>query len=168
MLACVCRENEKQRMTEICRFPASPPRRADGDFDAYVYDRVEAVQAYWLKRPEFGDELVAAVAGTGPPVLRHAHSEGVLELRCPPMNLLTQSARKDDGKFDAELAKALEWHKEYGTHDQDRALSADGLTALGPLAVSCLAVQAGHTITAESAHLPTRLLRGIPVNEFPT
>ncbi|MGR8007891.1 immunity 49 family protein [Streptomyces hypolithicus] len=165
-LACVCRE--KKRMAELCRFPASRMREADGVFDAYIYDWVEALQAYWLKRPGFGDKLVAAVEGTDPEMLRHAPRDGVLQIMYPPMNLLTQLARGDQDKFNAELAKALEWHKEYWTRNEDRELEAEGLVALGPLAVSCLAVQAGFTLTVESEYLPKFLLDGGWVNEFPT
>ncbi|GAA2519120.1 immunity 49 family protein [Streptomyces longisporus] len=165
-LACVCRE--KKRMTELCQFPVSRLRQADGVLDEYIYDWVEALQAYWLKRPEFGDKLVAAVEGTDPAALRHAPRDGVLQIMYPPMNLLTQLARGDQERFNAELAKAVEWHKEYWTRDEDRELTTEGLVALGPLAVSCLAVQAGFTITVESEYLPKHLLEGAWVNEFPT
>ncbi|MHA5054105.1 immunity 49 family protein [Streptomyces sp. SD15] len=165
-LACVCRE--KKRMTELCQFPASQLRQADGVFDEYIYHWAEALQAYWLKRPEFGDKLVAAVDGTDPAALRHAPRDGVLQIMYPPMNLLTQLARGDQDKFNAELAKALEWHKDYWTRNEDRELTAQGLIALGPLAVTCLAAQAGFTITVESEYLPKHLIAGARINEFCT
>ncbi|GAA2286278.1 hypothetical protein GCM10010145_65970 [Streptomyces ruber] len=165
-LACICRE--KKRMTRLCQFPVARMREAEGDLDAYIYDWVEALQAYWLERPEFGDKLVAAVEGTDPEVLRHASRDSVLQIMYPPMNLLTQLARGDQEKFNAELAKALEWHKEYWTGNEDRALDPEGAIALGPLAVSCLAVEAGFTLTVESEYLPKSLLDGGWVNEFPT
>ncbi|MBT2397830.1 immunity 49 family protein [Streptomyces sp. ISL-96] len=165
-LACVCRE--KKRMTELSQFPVSRLRQAEGEFDEYIYDWVEALQAYWLKRPEFGDKLVAAVDGTDPAVLRHAPRDSVLQIMYPPMNLLTQLARGDQDKFNAELAKALEWHKDYWTRDEDRELNPQSLIALGPLAVTCLAVQAGFTISVESEYLPKHLIVGAWINEFPT
>ncbi|MEV1084346.1 immunity 49 family protein [Streptomyces sp. NPDC050211] len=165
-LACVCRE--KKRMTELCHFPVAQLRQADGVFDEYIYRWVEALQAYWLKRPEFGDKLVAAVDGTDPGALRHAPRDGVLQIMYPPMNLLTQLARGDQDKFNTELAKAVEWHKDYWTRNEDRELETQGLVALGPLAVTCLAVQAGFTITVESEYLPKHLIAGAWVNEFPT
>lgn len=165
-LACICRE--KKRITELCHFPVSHLRQADGVFDEYIYNWVEALQAYWLKRPEFGDKLVAAVEGTDPTALRHAPHDGVLQIMYPPMNLLTQLARGDQDKFNTELAKALQWHKDYWTRDEDRALDTEGLLALGPLGVCCLARQAGFTITVESEYLPKHLLEGAWLNEFPT
>ncbi|MFE9399056.1 immunity 49 family protein [Streptomyces flavidovirens] len=165
-LAAVCRE--KKRMNELCQFPVSLLRESGATFDAYIYDWVEALQAYWLNKPEFGDKLVAAVEGTDPDSLQHAPRDSVLKIMYPPMNLLTQLARGDEEKFNTELAKALEWHKDYWTHNEDRALDAEGLTALGPLAVSCLARDKGFTITVESEYLPKYLLDGGWVNEFPT
>ncbi|MCF1596048.1 Imm49 family immunity protein [Streptomyces muensis] len=46
------------------------------------------------------------------------------------------------------------------TRDEERALDTQGLVALGPLAMSCLAVQAGFTITVESEYLPKHLING--------
>ncbi|WP_327353038.1 immunity 49 family protein [Streptomyces sp. NBC_01304] len=86
----------------------------------------------------------------------------------PPMNLLTQLARGGEESFNSELAGALEWHKEYWTRDEDRALDAEGLTALGPLAVACLARDEGFSITVASEYLPKSLLDGGWLNGFPT
>lgn len=165
-LACVCRE--KKRLTELCQIPVSRLRESGALYDEYIYDWVAALQAYWLKQPEFGDKLLAAVDGTDPDVLRHAPRENVLDIMYPPMNLLTQVARGDQDRFNAELAKTLDWHKDYWTRDEERALDAEGLVALGPLAISCLAVGAGFTLTVESEYLPKYLLDGGWINEFPT
>ncbi|GAA2965837.1 immunity 49 family protein [Streptomyces enissocaesilis] len=162
-LACVCRE-KKRMMAGLCRFPVSRLREADGIFDAYIYDWVRALQAYWLN----GDKLVAAVDGIDPDALGHAPHDGVLQIMYPPMNLLSQLAHGDQDAFNAELAKALEWRKGYWARDEDRELNAQGFVALGPLAVACLTVQAGFTISVESEYLPERLLDGSRVNEFPT
>ncbi len=165
-LACICRE--KKRLTELCQIPVSLLRESGAVYDAYIYDWVAALQAYWLKQPEFGDKLVAAVDGTDPDVLRHARRDSVLQIMYPPMILLAQLARGDQDRFNTELANALEWHKDYWTRDEDRALDAEGLVALGPLAVCCLAVDAGFTLTVKSDYLPKFLLDGGWVNEFPT
>ncbi|MFE7311727.1 immunity 49 family protein [Streptomyces sp. NPDC057555] len=165
-LAAVCRE--KRRLDELCEVPVAQLRNAGGVFDSYIYDWVEALQAYWLKQPQLGDKLVAAVDGTDPDVLRHADADGVLRLMYPPMNLLTQLARGDAEKFNAELAKAIRWHKEYWTDDEDRELDAQGFVALGLTAVSCLARDAGFALTVESEYLPEGLLDAGWVGEFPT
>ncbi|MFJ8672610.1 immunity 49 family protein [Streptomyces sp. NPDC093589] len=165
-LACVCRE--KRRLNELCEVPVSLLRQSGAVFDEYIYDWVEALQAYWLNRPELGDKLVAAVDGTDPDALRYADASGVLRIAYPPMNLLTQLARGDQQKFNAELVNALEWHKGYWTRDEERELEPEGVTALGPMAVTCLAIEAGFDIDVESEYLPACLLARDWVGEFPT
>ncbi|MEV6949195.1 immunity 49 family protein [Streptomyces sp. NPDC051172] len=165
-LACVCRE--RQRTNDLCQVPVSLLRASGADFDEYIYAWVEALQAYWLKQPSLGDKLVAAVDGTDPDVLRPATRSAVLRLMYPPMDLLTQLVRGDQDRFNTELAKAVEWHKEYWTRDEELARDSDGLIALGPLAVACLARDSGFTIEVESEYLPRYLLDGGWYGEFAT
>ncbi|MDG9716421.1 Imm49 family immunity protein [Streptomyces sp. DH24] len=47
---------------------------------------------------------------------------------------------------------------EYRTADEARAASADGLVALGPLAMACLARDQGITVDTGSEYLPKALL----------
>ncbi|GAA5612067.1 hypothetical protein Spla01_03223 [Streptomyces platensis] len=164
-LACVCRE--KGRLNELCQVPVSLLRNSGAVFDEYLYHWVEALQAYWLQQPQLGDKLVAAVEGTDPDAIRHTEAGGVLRLMYPPMNLLTQLVRGDEEKFNAELVKALEWHKDHWTRD-DREVNPEGFISLGLTAVTCLARDAGFTITVESEYLPEGLLDAEWVGEFPT
>ncbi|MGW2919646.1 immunity 49 family protein [Streptomyces angustmyceticus] len=164
-LACVCRE--ERRLNELCQVPVSLLRGSGAVFDAYLYHWVEALQAYWLQQPQLSDKLVAAVDGTDPDVIRHTEPEGVLRLMYPPMNLLTQLVRGDEGKFNTELAKAVEWHKEYWARD-DREVNPEGFISLGLTAVACLGRDAGFTIAVESEYLPEGLLDAEWVGEFPT
>ncbi|MCX5187713.1 immunity 49 family protein [Streptomyces sp. NBC_00268] len=164
-LSCVCRE--RQRTNDLCQVPVSLLREAGG-FDEYIYSWVEALQAYWLKRPELGDKLLAAVDGTDPEVVRPASRSAVLNLMYPPMNLLTQVVRGDRDRFTTELAKTIEWHKDYWTRDEKLECDSDGLVALGPLAISCLALDSGFTVEVESEYLPKYLLDGGWYGEFPT
>ncbi|MCF1596040.1 immunity 49 family protein [Streptomyces muensis] len=164
-LSCVCRE--RQRTNDLCQVPVALLREAGG-FEEYMYLWVEALQAYWLRQPELGDKLLAAVDATDPDALRPASRSAVLNLMYPPMNLLTQLVRGDHNKFNTELAKTVEWHKDYWTRDQERARDSDGLIALGPLAIACLARDSGFTIDVESPYLPECLLDGSRHGEFPT
>ncbi len=164
-LACVCRE--RQRTNDLCQVPVSLLREAGG-FEEYMYLWVEALQAYWLRQPELGDKLLAAVDATDPEVLRPATRSAVLNLMYPPMNLLTQLVRGDQDRFNTELAKTVEWHKDYWTRDEERARDSDGLIALGPLAIACLARDSGFTIDVDSPYLPECLLDGSWYGEFPT
>ncbi|MDG4856975.1 immunity 49 family protein [Streptomyces sp. T-3] len=164
-LSCVCRERE--RTDDLCQVPVSLLREAGG-FDAYIYDWVEALQAYWRKQPELGDKLLTAVDGTDPEALRPRSRRGVLHLMYPPMNLLTQLVRGDQDKFTASLGKAVEWHKDFWTRNEELARDTDGLIALGPLALACLALDSGFMVEIDSEYLPKYLLDGGWVGEFPT
>lgn len=103
-----------------------------------------------------------------PDLLRPASRGAVLNLMYPPMNLLTQLVRGDQDRFNTELAKTIEWHKDYWTGDEERARDSDGLIALGPLAIACLARDSGFTIEVEIGYLPKYLLDGGWYGEFPT
>ncbi|WP_374936903.1 immunity 49 family protein [Streptomyces sp. Ru73] len=56
------------------------------------------------------------------------------------------------------MVDALRWHKAYWTGDEDRSMSSEGLVSLGPLAIACLARDAGFPIEVESEYLPKALL----------
>ncbi|MEV7501385.1 Imm49 family immunity protein [Streptomyces sp. NPDC093018] len=52
------------------------------------------------------------------------------------------------------MAEALTWYKEYWTANEARSRSGEGLVALAPLAVACMAYDAGMPIEAESEYIP--------------
>ncbi|WP_435228788.1 immunity 49 family protein [Streptomyces sp. Tue6028] len=66
------------------------------------------------------------------------------------------------------LTQALTWHKQYWTGDEARSLSSDGLVALGPLAIACMAYDNGFPIEVESEYLPKALLQRNWVGEYAT
>ncbi|WSK38357.1 immunity 49 family protein [Streptomyces tubercidicus] len=76
--------------------------------------------------------------------------------------------RREDQAFNDSLANALTWHKEYWTAHETRSLSGDGLVALAPLAIACMAHDADMPIDVESEYLPKHLLKRTRVGEFPT
>jgi hypothetical protein len=165
-LAIICREQD--RMTELCNVPVSLLRESGADYDEYIYAWVEALQAYWLNRPELGDALVSAVDGTGPARAQAASPEMMLKILYPPLELFHRFVRQDHEQFNTALAESLQWHKEYWTADEDRAMRSDGLVALGPLAVACLAFDAGFPIEVESEYLPKALLEHAWAGELET
>lgn len=85
-----------------------------------------------------------------------------------PVNLFHLFVRKDREGFNQALVEALELHKSYWTATPEREASVEGCLALGPLAMTCLALDAGFPIEVESDYLPTYLLNRAWVGEFPT
>lgn len=97
-----------------------------------------------------------------------ADSELLLKILYPPQELFQLYLRREDQAFNGSLANALTWHKEYWTANEARSLSGDGLVALAPLAIACMAHDADMPIDVESEYLPKHLLKRTRVGEFPT
>lgn len=163
-LAMICRDND--RLRRLAEVPVSLLRDSGAVFDEYVYFWVEALQSFWLGRQDVGDKLVAAVDGTAPEALRYADADVMSKILYPPMILLYRVIRRDPAEFNGSLADALRRHKAYWTADEDRATSADGLVALGPLAMACLARDQGIPVEVESAYLPKALLEYAWIGEI--
>ncbi|MFE7099574.1 Imm49 family immunity protein [Streptomyces erythrochromogenes] len=106
-------------------------------------------------RPEV--RLVAAVDGTAPEVARDPHTAG--RLAYTPMKVLHRSLRNHQAGFNQALATALRWHKDHWSREESQAIDATGLIALAPLALACIAHDAGIPIEVESDYVPAALLR---------
>lgn len=157
-LATICRENE--RLEQLANVPVSFLRESGAVFDEFLYDWVEALQSFWHGQPEvMWDKVLAAVNGTDPALPHNAGNEVLLNLLYPPLELFHLYQRQEVERFNAALAKAVTWHKEYWTTDEERAESVDGLVALAPLALACMARDADFPIDVESEYLPEELLR---------
>ncbi|GCB46194.1 immunity 49 family protein [Streptomyces sp. NL15-2K] len=164
-LAMICRDND--RLRRLAEVPVSLLRDSGAVFDEYIYSWVEALQSFWLGRRDVGDRLVAAVDGTdAPEALRYADADLTSKILYPPMILLYRVIRRDPAEFNKSLADALRRHKANWTADEDRATSADGLVALGPLAMACLARDQGITLEVESEYLPKALLEYAWIGEI--
>ncbi|MFD7016324.1 immunity 49 family protein [Streptomyces sp. NPDC059928] len=165
-LAVICRD--QNRMNQLTAVPVELLRASGAEFEEYIYPWVEAVQAYWMQRPELGEKLVAAFDGTSPDALRFVDRELMLKILYPPLNVFYRFITGDEEKFSAALTQAVELHHEYWTADEERREDLDGAVALAPLALACLAHDAGMPITVESEYLPENLLDRSWVGEFPT
>lgn len=155
-------------MTDLCKVPLSLLRGSGGEYDEYIYAWIDTLQSYWLGHSDVGDKLVTAVRGTDPENVEIASRELMDKILYPPLDLFYRYLRQDQEQFNAALIESVTWHKEYWTGDSDRALSSEGLVALGPLAMACLAHDAGFPLAVESYYLPKALLEGAWVGEFET
>ncbi|MGP3752580.1 immunity 49 family protein [Streptomyces sp. IBSNAI001] len=162
-LAVVCRE--KDRITALCQVPLSLLRENGSQFDDYQYAWIDTLQTYWLGGPDLVDKLVRAVDGTDPETASDPETAG--KLQYPPMEMFHRFIRKDHAGFTQALTTALQWHKEYWG-EESRMYQASGLVALAPLAMACIAHDAGIPIEVESEYLPATLLGRNWCGEFPT
>ncbi|WP_369197160.1 immunity 49 family protein [Streptomyces djakartensis] len=162
-LAVACRE--KDRITALCRIPLSLLRENGEQFEEHEYAWIDTLQTYWLGGQDLVAKLVSAVDGTEPEAV--FDREAVSKLVYPPMEMFHRFIRKDHEGFNRALAQALELHKQYWS-EEDRAVSIAGLVALAPLAMVCLAHDAGIPIEVESEYLPAVLIKRNWCGEFPT
>ncbi|MFF8831886.1 immunity 49 family protein [Streptomyces sp. NPDC015131] len=165
-LAVVCRE--QARMTALCEIPLSLMRESGTEYDEFVYLWIDALQTYWLERPGLGEKLLAAIEASYPENIRVADVELVEKVLYQPVNLFQCFLRKDHAAFNQALVEALQLHKSYWTATEQRERSVEGYLALGPLAIACLAYDAGFPINVESDYLPSQLLNRAWLGEFPT
>ncbi|WP_432175180.1 immunity 49 family protein [Streptomyces sp. Tue6028] len=165
-LAIICRD--QARMTQLCHVPIDTLRASGATYEEYIYVWVDVLQTYWLEQPGLGEKLVATFDGTDPDRLRFVDREMMLKVLYPPINLFYRFISQDPVKFNEALVQALNLHKEYWTTDPERDETADGAVALAPLALACLAYDAGRPIDVESEYLPLHLLKRSWVGEFET
>ncbi|WP_446038375.1 immunity 49 family protein [Streptomyces sp. SID1121] len=165
-LAVICREND--RVNQLAQVPVSFLRASGAEFDEYVYAWVETLQNLWFGRQETWETLTTAVSGADPEIAEIAGKELLLKILYPPLELFQLYLRRDTERFNATLIDALTWHKEYWTANEARSLSSEGLVALAPLAIACMAYDAEMAIEVESAYLPRALLKRNWVGEYDT
>ncbi|MFD8826973.1 immunity 49 family protein [Streptomyces sp. NPDC059605] len=161
----ICRD--QPRMDAMCRIPLDLLRSSGAEGDEYVLHWVDALQTYWHEQPGLPEKLTAAIEQSHPGIATNTPRDLLQCVLYPPINLFHQFFRKDHAGFDQALVEALELHKAYwGT--PERSADIAGFLALGPLAVACLAYDAGFPVEVESEYLPVRLLDRSWVGEFDT
>ncbi|MDG4856783.1 immunity 49 family protein [Streptomyces sp. T-3] len=161
----VCRD--QARMNQMCQVPIELLRASGAEGDEYVYHWVDVLQTYWREEPGLVEKLKAAIEMSDPQVATIAPRDLLQNILYPPINLFYQFLRKDHDGFNAALVEALELHKTYWSTG-DRSSKLPGYLALGPLAIACLAYDAGFPIEVESEYLPKHLLQRTWLGEFPT
>lgn len=165
-LAIVCREQD--RMTRLAEVPLDVLRGAEVRFDEYAYHWVDALQSYWLERPGLAEKLVAAIEASYPNVATNTDQDLLEKILYQPINMFHKFVRRDHEGFNQALLEALQAHRSYWTATDERASGLAGFLALGPLAVACLAYDAGFPIDVESDYLPKEFLRRSWLGEFAT
>ena len=165
--AITCRDQE--RMTELCEVPLDVLRASGAEHDEYLYHWVATLQAYWLRQqPRMVEELTAAFRGSHPDSVDIAPRDWLQNISYPPINLFYRFVKHDHDGFNAALVEALDLHKRYWTASENRENDIEGLWAIDPLAVACLAYDGDFPIDVESEYLPVQMLNRSWLGEFPT
>ncbi|WP_242581742.1 immunity 49 family protein [Streptomyces sp. MST-110588] len=161
----ICRD--QARMDKMCQVPLDLLRASGAEGDEYVYHWVDSLQTYWREEPGLVEKLTATIEMSHPDIATITPRDLLQCILYPPIHLFYLFVRKDHEGFNQALAEALELHKAYWSRE-DRSDDIAGYLALGPLAMACLAYDAGFPIEVESEYLPIRLLDRSWLGEFPT
>ncbi|MCP2295942.1 Immunity protein 49 [Nocardia amikacinitolerans] len=163
--AIVCRD--QTRMTALAAVPLDLLRASGAAHDDYLYDWVDTLQTYWTEQPGIVEKLTATLDKSSPDIATIADRETLNKILYPPINLFYRFLRRDHSGFNEALEEALHLHQQYWT-SPDREIYLSGNLALGPLAISCLAYDAGFPIEVESDYIPIGFLDRGWLGEFPT
>ncbi|MFE3442187.1 immunity 49 family protein [Nocardia sp. NPDC059180] len=165
-LAIVCRD--QKRMSELCNIPIEMLRASGATYDEYIYDWIDTLQTYWQEGPGLVEKLTNTIEKSDPSVATVAPRDLLNYILYQPIGLFHQFLRRNQDDFNQALAEAVRLHKKYWTTNEDRENSNEGYLALGPLAITCLAYDAGFPIEVESDYLPSALVERKWLGEFPT
>ncbi len=123
--------------------------------DEFGYLHIDALCGYHRRDADTPERLLAALKATDPDAVDPRLRNYVLDIATPQMELLFRLLKKDEAAFNQTLVMALEQHGKYYRRDQAPVL---GQLALGPLALSCAAHDAGLAVTVESNYIPRWLI----------
>lgn len=128
----------------------------------YLFSMVRMLQLFF-RRETGADMALNSAAGHGDPAGFDDRSEreAAAWIRYPEQRLFHYFlVEYTDEQFNDALVEALRYHQTYWTGDGDRAGSPFGFVALGPLALTAVAHDAGTAITVRSDYLPVALYDG--------
>ncbi len=170
--AVVCREQE--RLLRLCHVPLDELRGA-APADDYVFHWIETLRAYWLRRPmdDVVQHLIATMETSHPQVATRTPSDFLNLIDYQPVEVFHRMIRGDRDAFAQALAEALTHHDRYWSDRTDGSTGPDGTpplgrVALGPLAIACIAHDAGFPVDTSSPYLPKHLLERSWLGEFDT
>jgi hypothetical protein len=165
-LAIIARD--RPRIDLLAGVPVELLRESGPEYDQFIFDWVRALQIHARGEADLIDTVLAAMSGTEPEALHGFAAEPVLQFYYPPIELFYLYTQREADKFNDSLVTALELHKRFWTADPERPRDPEGFVALAPLAMACLARDAGIATDVESDYLPYHLLEGTWVGETTT
>ncbi len=148
---------ERAAIDRLAATPIDVLRRSSSRGDECQYLLIEALQGFEKRAPDWSTKLQAALDATDPTHVKLAEEEFVLNILVPEMQMLFRLALGEIVPFDDALEFALTRHKKYWSKGK-RKQDPDGFLALGPLAISSVALDAGMTIDVESEYIPRELI----------
>lgn len=159
---------DQERLNMLAEVPIDLLRATGSVYDEYIYQWVDTLQTYWLEGDGLVEKLRVTLERTDPVNARYAPPDLMLQILYPPIDLFYRFLGEQRVEFNDSLAQALQWHDAYwSADDDDRRENRTGMIAAGPLAMTCLAYDAGLPIDIESDYLPRHIVQRSWLGEFP-
>lgn len=159
-----CREAERSR--RLSTIPAEQILGDGGQPEVYLEPWIRTLQALWSGDDDLYTHLIAAMNGTDPAGLSFADPRMVLLLDWQTINLFQSLVQRDAEVFNQNLAEALRRHRDYWGAPEN-ADDPSGFVSLPLLALASLAHDWEIPVEVESEYIPSTLVRGGWVGEFP-
>lgn len=159
-LAIIARD--RARTDLLAGVPVELLRECAPEQDDWLFAWVRTLQLFARGEEGLIDALLQAMRATEI-LSERSVPETVHQLYFPPMELFYRYTRREP--VTEALTTALELHRR---HWAPEPRAAQGVVALGPLAMATLARDAGLPIDVESDYLPHHLLAGTRVGELST
>jgi hypothetical protein len=164
-LAIISRDRPRAEL--LAAVPVDLVRATEPRHGEIVFSWIRALQLHTLGGGDLIDTVLDAMRTENVPA-DGPSPEWVRQVHGPVAELFYLYTQREKGRFTESLYHALELHKQYWTAQEDAARQQEGFVALGPLAIACLAHDAGMPIDVESDYLPHHLLVGTWVGETST
>jgi hypothetical protein len=148
---------DRAAIDRLAATPIDVLRGSSSRADECQYLFIEGLQGFEKRMPDWSTKLQAALDATDPAHVKLFDEEFVLNILVPEMQMLFRLALGEIAPFGAALEFALERHKKYWSKS-NRKQDPDGFLALGPLAISSVAFDAGMPINVESEYVPHKLI----------
>jgi Immunity protein 49 len=149
---------EKGNLDSLCLYPTDLLREANNHgvhVGEYAYAQVDMLKAFWLDDPNIQNIAIEAlrvasdVNTLGEDIIDYA-----LNIASYEISLFIQAHMQQED-FTEQLTEAVEMHKKHFFIGQDKLLEDSRyFLALGPIAMSVLALERGLSIEVESDYIP--------------
>lgn len=149
--------DDRAAIDMLAATPIDVLRRSSSRTDECQYLFVEALQGFQTNASNWSNKLQAALDATDPENVKLSDEDFVLNILVPEMQMLFRVALGEIAPFETALEFALERHKKYWSKGK-RKQDPDGFLALGPLAISSVAFDAGIPVKIQSEYIDRALL----------
>lgn len=165
-LAIIARDRARAEL--LATVPLDMVRQAEPRYDEFVFSWIRALRRHTLGGDDLIDTVLAAMRGAEPGGEDGLPADAIQRLYYPPIELFYRYTQREKTHFADSLHTALDLHRRFWAGQESSARHQEGFVALAPLAMACLAHDAGMPVEVASEYLPHHLVTGTWVGETTT